>query len=1158
MSIPTFVLHGAGAADLAPGTWLLEASAGTGKTYTIVGIVLRLVLEAGIPIERCVVMTFTRAATAELRERLRRGLHQALAAVEGEAVADPFIADLGRRFADDHQARRQLLLAIAGLDAALIATIHGVCHRLLGDHALHAGIPLDADLDRDLADWRTQTVHDLLRGWTRRLSPAGAALVGKGLAPAACLAACERLERHPDVVTEGLAAADAATVEATLAEARTQFPVWRRDLTAFFLERSAILGAAKPYGPRDLAQRLDAIAAALAGTPDPDVLADLLRPYLDPNHQTERLQPHHRTALEATPWHRGLRALVDLPAAARRDVVERYADALRRRPRLSQHLHFSDLLVALDGALGGETGADLRRSVGERYDAVLVDEFQDTDPVQWRILDHLFAAPGKRLFLIGDPKQAIYAFRGADVHAYLDVAASDDLRRATLGVNFRSDADLVAAVNACFDRGPTTFVEEAIRFQPVAAAHGTRLRGAGPDPRPLQLWWQESGLRSDDTRLALAQAVAAEIRRLLAGAERAVGGTWQRLRPRDCAILVRTHHEGDLVAAVLGEGPQPIASVRTIRTSVFAGNTAHEVATVLAAILAPHRDRAVRAAALTRLAGLAVADLLGDQAPKLDALVQRLRDLRVRWFASGFLNAWQEVLDGGLTTTSPRVLLAGAHDGERALTDLLHLGDLLGAAEADLRLGPDALLDWLQRHLAGEDSGDDDQVLRLDRDDEAVRILTIHTSKGLEFPVVFLPFLWSGSAPDPDQIYHRDHQARWWFGSHRPPEVEQAQTREHLAETLRLAYVALTRAAQRCYVAFAPQPKSSNGRGCLTSALTWLGLQTSKGVAVTAIDRIDAKDRAWQARQRAAFTHPQIAVLPTPATDGGTLPMAEATVTVERPLAPWLPRRRERWFSSYSGLVRNRPVDEPDHDQVRCETAIADDPLPRGARFGTALHRAFETIDFAADRAAWRAPAAAALREQGFDDTHADRLVLLIDRVLACPLPEDGTPLRQVARRRQAEIEVLLPVARPGALERAFADHGGPWSAYAADIADLTLSAGYFTGIIDLVFTHGGRVHLLDWKSNDLGRRGGYHAEAMVAEMRLHHYVLQYHLYAVAVHRLLRRRLVDYDYDRHVGAAHYCFVRGMDADGAGWYRARPSRAMIEALDACFGGLPDGR
>ena len=1157
-----FVLHGDEAADLAPGTWLLEASAGTGKTYTIVGIVIRLVVEQGLPIERCVVMTFTRAATAELRERLRQGLHDALHAITGGEPRDDFFRALGRAHAGDETARRRLLLAIAGLDAALIATIHGVCHRLLGDHAVSAGIALDADLDQELETWRRDTVHDLLRDWTRRLSPAGAAIVGEALHPATVGEACKRMEHHPEATLVGDAAIGPAEVERRLDHVRAHWDQWRSAIAGFYADLAGILGAASAWAPQALAARLDRIGACLADLPAAAEMHDLLRPLLDPNHDPKRrrLQEDHVRRLQATAWFQGLAALVVLAPGVRRHLVEAYRQRLLARPRSAHHLHFQDLLTALDQALTGPDGADLRRTVAERYDVALVDEFQDTDPLQWRILSQIFAGGDRRLFLIGDPKQAIYAFRGADVHAYLEVAASDDLRRATLGANYRSDAELVAAINHCFDRGPRSFVEEAIGFQPVAGTRDQRLRCGTLDPRPLQLWWQEPAARAEDTRAALARATAAEILRLCAEATLRVGDDWRPVRPGDIAILVRSHFEGELMAAAIAELPQRIACLRQIRISVFAGTTARAVATVLGAVLAPHRERAVRAAALTRLCGLTPADLTATGTPALEALMVRLRDLRTTWLERGFLAAWQDLLDHGLTGTSPRVLLARGEDGERALTDLLHLGDLLGAAEHELGFGADALLAWLRRHLAGGETAHDDQLLRLESDSAAVRILTIHASKGLEFPIVFAPFLWAGAGADDDQLYHVDHRAHWHFGRRPPPEVRRAQARDALAETLRLAYVALTRAAHRCYTAFAPQPARGTGAGCTTSALTWLAGALHHHRPDQLPKNVPVADPEWQATVRAAFAHDAIALVATPApADRRRLAASPAGPSPERrPVAAWSALTRRRWFSSYSGLVRNRPVDEPDHDQVRIEESVASDPLPRGARFGSALHAVFERADFAADRDALYPLCATALEEQGFGEEHAVRLGVLVDRVLASPLPEDGTPLRSAAARRRCELEVLLPVARRTGIAEAFAAHGGPWADYASDIADIELPGGYFTGIIDLLFQHRGRVHILDWKSNDLARRGGYDQDALAAEMRHHHYVLQYHLYAVAVHRLLRRRLPDYRYERDVGAAHYLFVRGVDGSGAGWYRHRPSAAMIAALDACFAEVPDGR
>ncbi|MDA3959987.1 MAG: UvrD-helicase domain-containing protein [Planctomycetota bacterium] len=1161
MTLPRFVLHGAGAADLTPGTWLLEASAGTGKTYTIVGIVLRLIVEQGVPIERMVLMTFTRAATAELRERLRRGLHDALAALNGQPVSDPFLQALAAQHQGDELVYQRLLLAVAGLDQALVVTIHGVCNRLLGDHALHAGAPLGADLDGDLGPWREATVYDLLRDWAHRLEPDAASLAGPHLDPDTLIALCRNLERHPLAKFTGAGAVDGDELTERIAAARASWPDWRRGIEAFYAARSDQIGTDPELGLRHLPKALGRVGAMLDGSIVGAEMTALLTPILNPNQNPKKPRlPNkaHLKALAQEDWHQGLLKLVQIGPGIQRQILESYRHHLLARPRTAQHLHYNDLLVALDDAIDGPSAEALRSAVSERYDVVLVDEFQDTDPLQWRILDGLFRGPGKRLFLIGDPKQAIYAFRGADVHAYLAVASDPVLTAATLSTNFRSDEALVAAVNGLFDR-PQAFVDPAIGFAPVDAAKPVRFRGVGFDSRPCQLWWQEPVGSRDATSAAIEAAVAQEIVRLLAQGEIAQGEGWRPVDPRDIAILVRSHGEGDRLAAALAALATPVPSVRNLRHGVFDGALALELLSVLTAILAPHRNRLVRAAALTRMCGLTPADLAG---PAIDALSSRLRALRQAWLERGFVTMWQAWLDQGWADTTPRLALARCADGERALTDLLHLGDLLAeVADAD-RLSPEAVVEWLQARIVDPAEAGEDQLLRLDRDDDAVRIVTIHTSKGLQFPVVFVPSLWAGRGSGDSGLYHEGHQACWFFGNHKPHKVEQAQATAALAEDMRLAYVALTRAEHRCYLAYAPHPARS-GPGCKTAALTWLAACAEACTPETLVSWAKPGDAAWEHRVRQALASPQVAVVETPAAADVDWQPRAISGPAASAVAPWQARRRERWFSSYSGLVRNRPVDEPDHDQQRIEqddaeqaeersTELVDDLLPRGARFGTALHAVFEYLPFDADRQAIHIMCAQQLREQGFDDGHAARLALLVERTLAAEVPGLDLPLRSVATQRQAELEVLLPVTRPHGLAQAFADHGGEWQSYASDIVDLELPGGFFTAIIDLLFSYQGRVHILDWKSNDLSRKGGYGQAALRAEMRHHHYVLQYHLYLVAVHRLLRLRLPDYDYERHVGSAHYVFARGIDGTGAGWYAQRPSGAMIEALDACFG------
>ena len=1167
---------------LGSGRWLLEASAGTGKTYTIVGIVLRLLAAGTIRIDRAVLMTFTRAATAELRERLRQGLNLAIQVLEGQVAAgdDPLLQCLLQQHGDRHKVARRLRRALVDCDGALIATIHGFCHRLLHDHALRVGVPLAAELDGDLSAWRQRCIHDLLRDWNHRLTRAGACLVAPALDPTILQEQAQLIERQPDFAFVG-SAIDAATVETRLAAVRQAWPDWRRQIVSFFEARCAVLGP--DYSQRELTPVLDRIGE-LWDEPDHTLLEDLLRPLLDP-----RLSTGQRRQLAAEDWHRQLLQLMRCRYGVEQRLLEDFRDALRQRPQQQEHLHFSDLLQALDNCLAGPAGVELQRAVHERYQIALVDEFQDTDQLQWRIFKKLFSATHQRLILIGDPKQAIYGFRGADVQAYLQAAAEiPDRHRFTLATNFRSDAGLVQATNALFDRGPTTFVDEGIPFRPVDARHGQRFDDPG-HPAALQIWWHPFAGRVQTVRRDIADHCAAEIARLLQDARRQDGAHWRQLRPPDIAVLVTSHRQGDLIAEALRRLPRPLASVRNLRTSIFTTSLASDVAQVLGAVLAPHQERRIRSAAVSRIGGLVLADLTdptrtGDR----ERIMLRLRELRLRWREEGFAVAWQAILDQGIGLQPARVLAAADSDGERTLTDLLHLGDLLTQTVAEQGLGPDAVVHWLESRIAAPAFDDEEQHLRLERDDDAVRIMTIHGSKGLEFPVAFAPFLWSSPRPDDSPLINEGGHWKWYVApiatdGARHRHLRAAQRRNALAESLRLAYVACTRARHRCYLSFTPQPTRGRHHGCSASPLTWLAWAAEQAGDPGQLPELlgdQIRQEAWQQAVQAGLRcdgHDQVQLTidpPPPLGKDVARSVDDRSTATPTPddhsVAVWHSPRRRRFFSSYSGLIRNRPVEEPDYDQLRLAGSTgADDPatgmaapsamLPRGPRFGSALHQVLELIDFAADEAAILQQCRLSLVSHGLASDNAPALTSLITDVLLAPLPDrPETNLRRCAEHRLAELEVLLPAVGSGAIATVFATYGGRWADYADDLTDLRIPPGFFVGIIDLIFVDQGRFHILDWKSNDLAGKGGYGHAALAREMRHHHYVLQYHLYLVALQRYLRLRLPDYDAEQHLGSAYYLFVRGVGSDGddpsAGWYIDRPDQAMIDKLDACFGGV----
>ena len=1145
-----FQLVGPERHDLAAGTYVLEASAGTGKTYTITGIVLRLILEQDIKIEQCLLMTFTRAATAELRERIRQVLNTAMLVLDGQDPGSDGVMQLVVTYRDDAQARFRLHSALINLDTALMSTIHGVCHRILQEHALDTGMSLQVDMQStDQERWREQQLADLVRQWARQLHPASAALLGKAFAMQALNEKAKLVDQHPHLHIEGVDALSPTAVNQMVKSLAEQWPSHTADMQSFFETHAKQLTS--KVALNKILAAIDRISAHVADVPAGHLqLADFLLLLDVPVKKGKERPP-----IEETSWYPFVQRIAYALDSVQRALIEAYRERLLQRYQDADELSFNDLIVALQDAVHGPQAEQLKRAMRQRYQVILVDEFQDTDDLQWDILSQLFDQAGKRLFLIGDPKQAIYSFRGADIHTYLHVVSLPHIQRFTLHTNFRSDQPLVAAINNVF-QVEHSFVDQAIQFSPVDAVHPLRFRFKDKRPtEPLQWITVEAASRKEHSKRDMADVCAKEIAYLLAHAE-CVGadGKWRQVVPHDIAILVANHSEAKCMAEALAAQSPRINATRMMRSSVFSSTIATDVLLLLRTIFDPGSQRKIRTAAVTRLVGLSIAEL--QQEPISEACMQyisRLRILRDVWLEKGFVALWMALLSEGVVGIPLRQQLVSFDDGERHITDVLHLGDVLMSEVSKQHLGAESLLRYLETSIADPNQSQDELLQRLDRDDHAVQIMTVHVSKGLEFPICFVPFAWGGKRIKTDLVYHKEHQACYYFGALNEADASRYY-HEQVAERMRLLYVALTRAQHRCYLGCAWQS------GVQHSALHWLAygaLHEAHDASMPGqkeFCKTNPMDDYWQSvllHDGAAelSAHPETTTSAVPINEQSEQPSAAA-------VQPWQAVARSRWFSSYSGLIRNRPVDEPDYDQLHQETETAErDNLPRGAQFGTAVHAVFEFVDFQASLADIEAEAHKRLDQQSLDTVHAAATARMVHGVLQAKRLQ-GHSLAEIAQQRFAELEVLLPVTDSRDIAAVFAAHGGEWAAYAADIAGMSIPPGFFTGIIDLVFEHDGRYHVLDWKTNDLSTKGGYGSAPMAQEMRHHHYILQYHLYMLALHRFLRLRLKGYQYETHMGAAHYVFVRGIsDADGeSAWFTARPSVAMMEALDACFGAM----
>lgn len=1210
------------------GTTLIEASAGTGKTFTITTLYVRLVAERGLMPSQILVVTYTRAATMELRGRLRERLQSALRCWAENRPDDPVLAPLGQRLAAQGKldsACERLRQAIRSFDEAAVYTIHGFCQRVLQDHAFDSGAAFDAELLPDQSRLLREVIQDY---WTLTFHEAPRLLVEhaqvQNLDLSTLEALANQLLRQPTarILPERVQAPDLQRLEMAWRDAVAKaHSIWaaERDRIAHLLLEHRKLNR-RTYKPQTLEQHwFPELDARLAyPTPRaPNFLAKLTPGTLAARTNKGGTPPEHaffdacEQWLEAdTALCRGLdRALL----AIRLDFARSFRRALAERKEQDGLLAYEDLLLGVEAALADAQGAQLARNVLARYPAALIDEFQDTDPVQYRIFERIYGGDAP-LFLIGDPKQAIYGFRGADVFAYLQAKQRHVERLYTLDVNRRSDPGVVAAVGHLFGRLPQPFLYASIPYiqvkarpeaTDVLAAHGERglpLRclfvpysaaatptdaNAGADGKRASAAKGVRRLNKPIARRRVAEVVAADICEAL---QLPLHLQDRPVRPGDFAVLTRTNEQAARVQAELQALGVP--SVLQSEKSVFETEDAEHFERLLAAMATPTRSGALRAALLTPLLGFdanALHALLQDER-EWERWLDRFAAWHKAWVERGFMVALRQLLDA----QQVRERLLRRRDGQRRLTNVLHLAELVQLEVATHHQGPRGVLEWL--HAMRTDAaarkaavGDIGQ-LRLETDERAVQLVTVHKSKGLQYPIVYCPFVWDSQQPSEDVALFHDPDAdaatTLDLGSDRFTQNRGWQRVEALAEQLRLLYVALTRAQHQCCVVSGPF------NGIEQSAWAFLihastaapqSLQTLPDALADALKKASPEELE-HALKTVADAHPAIGFAhATPRPVPRYTPAADGQADLQQPASPRV--QRHPWHTtSFTALVEpaNATFDEAlerPHQAAEAARAAAEPgannalaALPAGAETGLLLHEVLETIPMHAEHAAMAPHIEAALRKYGVDRGLGDAVATGLLQVLRTPLPAvsdaSAAPFRlcDVAEARmRSEMEFFYPVGEAGdalpsagAIAELFAEHGQHPAlvGYSEALRGLGFTGlrGLMHGFVDLVFEHSGRWYLLDYKSNDLGAEG-YGADAVDAAMREHHYILQYHLYLVALERFLRLRLASYRRETHLGGVYYVFLRGMAPElpiGTGVFADRPPAALLDGLSRLFG------
>lgn len=1175
---------------------LVEAAAGTGKTYNIETLVLRLLLERQLPITSLLVVTFTEAAAAELRTRIRKLLLNSFDAVaNNQPCQDDRIPRLLRRAEEDGTEPLPLIRrALTDFDDAVISTIHGFCTRVLNENAFESGVRFHCTVESDCDALIRQCALDFYR--KHFYHPAHAALMA-ALAESLRLTlnsleqvAGHRIKRETLSFCSTVPLREGETLDELLDELVRLFDDVRSLPEQLPVESCAGF-LNKPFRAEDFTEHNRILGTfRQTGEISSQLLETILifrRDSIEEKLHKRRGQPDRLAAALDTPEMRKLDELARTIQRFKTLFLQTGAEFAARRVEELKREHntitFDDMPRLVRDALE-EPGSPLTRQLREKFSAGIIDEFQDTDPVQYRIFQKLFieAEPQKTLFLVGDPRQAIYFFRGGDLATYLrareDVAAD---RVYSLDTNYRSSPGMIRAVNRIFGKehdAPFAVSPELLTL-PEIHAPGEEEKAPGA-VSPLRIC-RAPELNAENWPKYCAEAAV----RLLNDPAVTIPNPKKekevrQLLPADIAILIRNRFEAAAITRALRKHGIPCVFTRS--SSIYSSQEAKELLTFLQGVADAGNPRLIMNALTTPLGDGSVSLLLQlnqpEGEPRRLELQKKFRELADCWCRESFLKMFNDLLR---KFNVAQRLLARA-GGERQLCNFLQLGDLLQQESFRRGLGMNALLRFLAGKIAdpGEKQPPDEELQQLETERSAVKLMTLHGSKGLEFPVVLLPTLWLCRATQdrmPRSPYH-NRQGELEYDLWDSAEAKRTEKNERMQEQLRLAYVALTRAKYRC-VLFSG---FSSPRQKEDSPLEWLFRMKNAGAGELADTAA-----ATNARRSIPMEIPPEMAEPLP-TLTRTIYHPAAEPPPKLILPEWKNAITPNWVcASYSKLkpaddTPVPPLESPaaDYDDELPGEESADEPpdgtgpflLPGGKEAGNAIHKTLELLDFAAGREAVRRAVTPQLEIHGLlrDPARRETMIAaateLICNALSSPLPAgDGSTftLAEIpVEKRLSELEFTYAFHRAfttGDLKRLLAGFlRERFGTVEYPEWERTVSGGFLNGLIDLVFEHRGRFYIVDWKTNRAGNDlANFTPERLRNEMWHTFYFMQYLIYTVAWVKYLRHRLGTFgeaEYRDRFGGVFYLFLRGLspEAPGRGVYFDKPEFRLIRELEAVIG------
>ncbi|WP_028835776.1 MULTISPECIES: exodeoxyribonuclease V subunit beta [unclassified Pseudoalteromonas] len=1170
------------------GQSLIEASAGTGKTYTITGLYLRYLLGMQIPgelstplsVEQILVVTFTDAATQEIKDRVRSRIIAARDALLGQQPNDELIEGVIAGVDDKHRAFDLLDAAAKSMDEAAIFTIHGFCQRMLKQHAFESGVAFNLEFILDEREILLETIKDFWRAFVYPLNKQKTnAILEVFVAPESLFSQVSSILNKANAeITPQVNLEDVWQARDEYLELVPAFKKACLEQEFIGAVKASDLSGSKTPGRKGSLAALEAFCLG-----NDDFFEFGTNKYSFEVWSSENLSNTANYKKNGTLLTHPLISQFDALAALNNTIkqglkiaIVQYAAswvkaAIVKRKQEQSVITPDDLLTNLHTALNSEQGDVLSQKIAQLFPVAMIDEFQDTDPIQYGIFSKIYAQSNTTLAMIGDPKQAIYGFRGADIFTYIGAKeAVEQSQQFTLGTNFRSSSDIVNSVNSLFSKYDNSFIyNDAIPFNKVKAkgkkAEDTFLIAGKPATAfEFNVFVDEAGdEKGKPTSKGLGQAhlathFANKIVTLLEQANQGIaciGST--PVSAADICILVRDRVEAQIMKQALSKAN--IASVYLSRDSVFSQELSHHLLNFLTALHGQYDESLLRGVLAGPLFCLSYNDIfaLADDENAWQEHLNFFAQLSHIWHKQGAMAMLERLLSHNQLNAKWQGL---GYNVERWLTDFRHLGEILQQKQIELE-GTLRLLRWFAQKVSQQD-GETVQV-RLESDANLVKIVTMHASKGLEYPLVFMPFA-SGYRETKDALYH--HNGKLIFDLSKDEDALQQAEQERLAEDLRLLYVALTRAVHFCALGVYNIGQGQSSRLAIQSSA--LGHVLFSGLALTSSqiwrthlsEFCDAND----SMEYLQFTSGELL-------EQGILRFNNEHVEKQALSINTVTTQIERdWrATSFSALSFKKHTDQlapgrSDEDHQRDEFAVQQDELlspysfPKGAKAGSCLHEIFEQLDFTSPLVHPSNPEQnlSAVIKRAFEKYHIDEQWQQITEqwildALNCPLnSENNLSLSQLSPSDcLVEMEFNLPLASLSApkLNEMLIKHFD----FSRSKLEFAHVKGLLKGFIDLIFCYQGKYYILDYKSNYLGSTpADYESEQLEQAMTSHQYHLQYLIYTVALHRLLKQRIPDYAIETHLGGVYYTFLRGMPA-GEGVYFKQLSAEQVIILDGLF-------